>query len=95
MTSAAGQRNAGSADFSAVAAARANEDVAVTGIAAYYRRPAHSIFVRANSGINSAKDLEGKRLAITRGNGHRILFPLLAQLFACWARTLSGRTRSG
>src|SRR5213082_2215143 len=38
---AAGQDNAGSADFSAIVAARANEDVKVKAIGAYYRRPPH------------------------------------------------------
>ncbi len=77
---AVGQGDAGSADFSALVAARANEDVKVKAIGAYFRRPPHSIFVRANSGINSPKDLEGKTLSITPGNSHQILFPLFAQL---------------
>lgn len=77
---AAGQGDAGSADFSALTAARANEDIKVKAIAAYFRRPPHTIFVRTDSGINSPKDLEGKTIAITPGNSHQILFPLFAQL---------------
>lgn len=77
---AVGQGDAGSADFSALTAARANEDVKVKGIAAYFRRPPHSIFVREGSGINAPKDLEGKTLSITPGNSHQILFPLFAKL---------------
>ena len=77
---AAGQGDAGSADFSAIVGARANEDVAVRGIGAYYRRPPHSIFVRADSPIQTAKDLEGKSLAISVGNSHQTLFPLFAEL---------------
>ena len=76
---AVGQGDAGSADFSALTAARANEDIKVKAIAAYFRRPPHTIFVRTDSGINSPKDLEGKTIAITPGNSHQILFPLFAQ----------------
>ena len=77
---AAGQGDAGSADFSAIVAARANEDVQVKAIGAYYRRPPHSIFVLADSPIKAPKDLEGKSLAISQGNSHQILFPLFGQL---------------
>lgn len=77
---AVGQGEAGSADFSALVAARANEDIRVRAIAAYFRRPPHSIFVREGSGINTPRDLQGRTLAITPGNSHQILFPLLAKL---------------
>ena len=49
---AVGQGEAGSADFSALTGARANEDIRVKAIAAYFRRPPHSIFVREGTGIN-------------------------------------------
>jgi len=77
---AVGQAEAGSADFSALVGAKANDDIKVRAIAAYFRRPPHSIFVREGSGINTAKDLAGKTLSITPGNSHQILFPLLAKL---------------
>ena len=77
---AVGQGDAGSADFSGLVAARANEDIKVKAIGAYFRRPPHSIFVREGTGINTAKDLEGKTLSITPGNSHQIMFPLLAKL---------------
>ena len=77
---AVGQAEAGSADFSALVGAKANEDIKVRAIGAYFRRPPHSIFVREGTGINSAKDLAGKTLSITPGNSHQILFPLLAKL---------------
>jgi NitT/TauT family transport system substrate-binding protein len=75
----AGQGDAGSADFSALVAARANEDVAARAIGAYYRRPPHSIFVLNDSPITTPKDLEGKSLGISAGNSHQLLFPLFAQ----------------
>jgi NitT/TauT family transport system substrate-binding protein len=77
---AVGQGEAGSADFSGLTAAKANEDIKVRAIAAYFRRPPHSIFVREGTGINTARDLQGKTLSITPGNSHQILFPLLAKL---------------
>jgi NitT/TauT family transport system substrate-binding protein len=77
---AVGQGDAGSADFSGITGSRANEDIKVKAIAAYFRRPPHSVFVREGTGINSAKDLAGKTIAITPGNSHQTLFPLLAKL---------------
>ncbi len=92
---AVGQAEAGSADFSAITAARANEDIKVKAIAAYFRRPPHSIFVREGSGINTAKDLEGKTLATTPGNSHQILFPLLAKLAGFRADSVKWVTMDG
>jgi NitT/TauT family transport system substrate-binding protein len=92
---AVGQGEAGSADFSALTGARANEDIRVKAIAAYFRRPPHSIFVREGSGINSAKDLAGKTLAITPGNSHQILFPLLAKLAGFRADSVKWVTMDG
>jgi NitT/TauT family transport system substrate-binding protein len=77
---AVGQGDAGSADFSGLVGAKANEEIKVRAIGAYFRRPPHSIFVREGSGINGPKDFEGKTLSITPGNSHQILFPLLAKL---------------
>jgi NitT/TauT family transport system substrate-binding protein len=92
---AVGQGEAGSADFSALVAARANEDIKVRGIAAYFRRPPHSIFVREGTGINTARDLQGRMLAITPGNSHQILFPLLAKLAGFPAESVKWVTMDG
>jgi NitT/TauT family transport system substrate-binding protein len=75
---AAGQGDAGSTDFSTLISARANDDVPARGIASYFRRPTNAIFVRADSGINSLKDLAGKRVGTTPGNSNQILFPIVA-----------------
>src|SRR6476660_5332807 len=72
---AAGQGEVGIADISTVIAGRANSDVKVKGIALWYRRPPHGIFVRADSPIKSPKELEGKKLAISPGNSHQVLWP--------------------
>ena len=77
---AAGQGEVGIADISALIAARANTDVAVKAIALWYRRPPHGIFVRSDSPIKSSKELEGKKLAISPGNSHQILWPVFEKL---------------
>ena len=77
---AAGQGEVGISDISALIAARANTDVAVKAIALWYRRPPHGIFVRADSPIKTPKDLEGKKLAISPGNSHQILWPVFERL---------------
>src|SRR5262245_2041306 len=92
---AVGQGDAGSADFSGLVAVRANEDVKVRAIGAYFRRPPHSIFVREGTGINAAKDLEGKTLSITPGNSHQIMFPLLAKLAGFNADSVKWVTMDG
>ena len=77
---AAGQGEVGIADISAVIAARANTDAKVKAIALWYRRPPHGIFVRSDSPIKAIKDLEGKKLAISPGNSHQILWPMFEKL---------------
>src|SRR5215475_9640643 len=77
---AAGQGDVGIADISVVIAARANTDAKVKAIALWYRRPPHGIFVRSDSPIKAIKDLEGKKLAISPGNSHQILWPVFEKL---------------
>jgi NitT/TauT family transport system substrate-binding protein len=77
---AAGQGDAGSAEYGAVVAARANQDAKVTAIAAYLQQTWLSIFVREGEGINSIRDLKGKTVATTPGNAHQVMFPIVAKL---------------
>ncbi len=77
---AAGQGEVGIADISALIGARANTDVKVKAIALWYRRPPHGIFVRSDSAIKTPKELEGKKLAISPGNSHQILWPVFEKL---------------
>jgi NitT/TauT family transport system substrate-binding protein len=77
---AAGHGEVGIADMSALIAARANTDVAVKAIALWYRRPPHGVFVRSDSPIKTPKELEGKKLAISAGNSHQILWPVFEKL---------------
>ena len=92
---AVGQGEAGSADFSGLVGAKANEEIKVRAIGAYFRRPPHSIFVREGTGINGPKDFEGKTLSITPGNSHQILFPLLAKLAGFRADSVKWVTMDG
>jgi len=73
-----GQGSAGTADFATMVGARVTEGVKVRGISAYFRRSSNSIFVRANSGIDSIKDLRGKKVGTTPGNSHFVLWPIVA-----------------
>jgi NitT/TauT family transport system substrate-binding protein len=77
---AAAQGEVGIADISALIAARANTDVKVKAIALWYRRPPHGVFVRTDSPIKSPRDLEGRKLAISPGNSHQILWPVFEKL---------------
>src|SRR5256884_8927890 len=86
---AAGQGEVGISDISALIAARANTDVAVKAIALWYRRPPHGIFVRADSPIKTPRDLEGKKLAISPGNSHQILWPMFEKLSGLKANSVT------
>ncbi len=76
---AAGTAQFGVADLGAVLAARARQNVPVRSISAVYTHSPHSLFVLRSSGITSFQGLEGKRIAITPGNSHRLYFPEVAR----------------
>ncbi len=76
---AAGTTQFALADIGALLAARARQNVPVRAISAVYTHSPHSLFVLRSSGITSFKGLEGKRIAITPGNSHRLYFPEVAR----------------
>jgi NitT/TauT family transport system substrate-binding protein len=76
---AAGAAQFGVADLGAVLAARARQNVPVRSISAVYTHSPHSLFVLRSSGITNFRGLEGKRIAITPGNSHRLYFPEVAR----------------
>ncbi|WP_254453371.1 ABC transporter substrate-binding protein [Siccirubricoccus sp. G192] len=76
---AAGAAQFGVADIGAVLAARARQNVPVRSISAVYTHSPHSLFVLRSSGITNFRGLEGKRIAITPGNSHRLYFPEVAR----------------
>ncbi|HYZ33662.1 MAG TPA: ABC transporter substrate-binding protein [Crenalkalicoccus sp.] len=76
---AAGAAQFGVADLGAVLTARARQNVPVKSISAVYTHSPHSLFVLKSSGITTFRGLEGKRIAITPGNSHRLYFPEVAR----------------
>jgi len=76
---AAGAAPFGVADVGGVLAARARQDIPVKAISAIYTHSPHSLFVLKSSGITAFKGLEGKKIAITAGNSHRLYFPEVAR----------------
>lgn len=76
---ATGAAQFGVADLGAVLAARARQNVPVRSISAVYTHSPHSLFVLRSSGITTFQGLEGRRIAITPGNSHRLYFPEVAR----------------
>ncbi|HEY4251569.1 MAG TPA: ABC transporter substrate-binding protein [Roseomonas sp.] len=76
---ASGAAQFGVADVGAVLAARAQQNVPVQSISAVYTHSPHSLFVLRSSGITSFRGLEGRRIAVTPGNSHRLYFPEVAR----------------
>ena len=91
---AVGQGEAGSADLSGLVAAKANEDIKVKAIGAYFL--AHSPDLRARGhGQERAQGPRGEMLSMTPGNSHGILFPLLAKLAGFRADSVKWVTMDG
>jgi len=76
---AAGAAPFGVADLGGVLAARARQNVPVVSIADIYTHSPHSLFVLKSSGITNFRGLEGKRIAVSAGNSHRLYFPEVAR----------------
>lgn len=76
---AAGVAQFGVADLGAVMAARARQNAPVRAISAVYTYSPHSLFVLRSSNIATFRGLEGRRIAITPGNSHRLYFPEVAR----------------
>lgn len=76
---ASGAAQFGVADVGAVLAARARQNVPVRSISAVYTHSPHSLFVLRSSGITNFQGLEGRRIAVTPGNSHRLYFPEVAR----------------
>lgn len=76
---AGGAAQFGVADLAAVMTARARAGTPVKSIMDIYTHSPHSLFVLKSSGITNFKGLEGKRIAITPGNSHKLYFPKIAE----------------
>lgn len=76
---AAGAAQFGVADLGGVLTARIRTDAPVKAIMAIYTYSPHSLFVLRSSGITTFAGLEGKRIAVTPGNSHKLYFPEVAR----------------
>lgn len=69
-----GAAQIGFADAGAVILARGNNSIPVKLIAIVYAKPPHAVFALADSGIKTAKDLEGKTVADAPFGAQRLIF---------------------
>jgi NitT/TauT family transport system substrate-binding protein len=76
---AAGQLDYAPLDFSALAVTRANEDIPVKIVSFVHQQSMSAILTRADSGISSPADLEGRSIADSPGSTVRVMFPVYAE----------------
>lgn len=76
---AAGNATAAFADLSALIAMRANENVPVKLLAIVYTRSPHALYCLPESGIKTARDLDGRRLADSAASTIPKVFPAYAK----------------
>ncbi|MBJ7553859.1 ABC transporter substrate-binding protein [Marinomonas spartinae] len=74
---ATGQADIGMADIGALMAAKAQDDVPVSAVAAYFTQAPHAFFVLSNSGIHNIKDLAGKKVATSPFTSSNAFLPLV------------------
>lgn len=74
-----GAADIGLADISAIFTSRHNSQTPVKAIASTFSHSAHSLFVLKDSGITSFTGLEGKKIAVSPGNSHKLYFPMVAR----------------
>jgi NitT/TauT family transport system substrate-binding protein len=76
---AAGNAQAAFADLAALVSMRANDNVPVKEISIIYTRPPQALYCLPESGIKTAKDLEGKRLSDSAASAVPRIFPAYAK----------------
>src|SRR5690606_31607666 len=76
---AGGAADIGLADISAILTSRQNSQTPVKAIASTFSHSAHSLFVLKDSGITSFTGLEGKKIAVSPGNSHKLYFSMVAR----------------
>jgi NitT/TauT family transport system substrate-binding protein len=74
---ATGQSDIGSSDIGALMAARAQDDVPVVAVLPYFTQAPHAFFVLKSSGIESIKDLKGKKIATSPFTSSNAFLPLV------------------
>jgi NitT/TauT family transport system substrate-binding protein len=76
---AAGNAQTAFADLAALITMRANDNVPVKEISIIYTRPPQALYCLPESGIKTAKDLEGKRLSDSAASAVPRIFPAYAK----------------
>ncbi len=76
---AAGSAQVGFADAASLVLARANDEVPVKLLSIVYQQPPQAIFALESSGIRSARDLVGRKVADTASSAVPLLFGAYAQ----------------
>jgi NitT/TauT family transport system substrate-binding protein len=76
---ASGAATIGFADAGALTLARSNDQIPVKLVAIVYATPPHAIFTTADSGIKTAKDLEGRSVADSAFSAIPVIFNAYAQ----------------
>lgn len=76
---AGGAADIGLADISAILTSRQNSQTPIKAIASTFSHSAHSLFVLKDSGITNFSGLEGKKIAVSPGNSHKLYFPMVAR----------------
>lgn len=74
---ATGQSDVGSSDIGALMAARAQDGVPVVAVLPYFTQAPHAFFALKSSGINSIKDLKGKKVATSPFTSSNAFLPLI------------------
>jgi NitT/TauT family transport system substrate-binding protein len=75
----AGNAMFGFADATTMILARANDQIPVKLVAVVYRKPAHAVYCREDSGLKTPKALEGNAVVDVVGSANRQLFPAFAK----------------
>lgn len=74
---ATGQSDIGSADIGALMAARAQDEVPVSAVYAYFTQAPHAFFTLADSGISKISDIAGKKVATSPFTSSNAFLPLV------------------
>jgi NitT/TauT family transport system substrate-binding protein len=76
---ATGQAEFGGADIGALMAAKAQDNIPVVAVQAYFTQAPHAFFTVEGTGIHSIKDLKGKKVATSPFTSSNAFLPLVLQ----------------
>ncbi|MAD45457.1 MAG: hypothetical protein CMI02_07685 [Oceanospirillaceae bacterium] len=76
---ATGQSDVGTADIGALLAARAQDDVPVSAVLAYFSQAPHAFFTVKGNGVETIKDVKGKKVATSPFTSSNLFLPLVLE----------------